>query len=245
MSERAIQTVVSWALCFMMHQVIHWPEEFDETLWPCAMEHAVTMWNHLPRARNGLSPEEPSLRIKEPRHDVILNARVWGCPICALDPRLQDGSKLPKWTKKSHLGMHLGTSSNHSSTVGWCLNLETGNMSPQCHVAHDELFTSVRSPDVNMTFDAESWSRLLTLGGESQLTDPHDVRGDTIPFHEFHDDFASADDDSSLAPPSTPPPPVPSVSEGDGEDMCDETGDDGDRSDDNDKEDGHAKRAAP
>ncbi len=47
-SKRAIQTVTSWALCFMMHQLIHWPEQFDETLWPFAMEHAVTIWNHLP-----------------------------------------------------------------------------------------------------------------------------------------------------------------------------------------------------
>ena len=37
-AERAIQTVMSWALCMMLHQLIHWPEMCDEALWPFALE---------------------------------------------------------------------------------------------------------------------------------------------------------------------------------------------------------------
>jgi hypothetical protein len=48
-----------------------------------------------------------------------------------LDPKLQDGKKLPKWTKKSCLGMYLGASSTHSSTVGQILNLKMGYVSPK------------------------------------------------------------------------------------------------------------------
>ena len=44
-----IKTVASWALSFLMHQMLHWPDQFDEALWPFALEHAATIWNHLPK----------------------------------------------------------------------------------------------------------------------------------------------------------------------------------------------------
>ena len=46
-AERGVKTVTSWALSFLMHQMLHWPDKFDEALWPFALEHAVTIWNHL------------------------------------------------------------------------------------------------------------------------------------------------------------------------------------------------------
>ena len=47
-AERNIQTIVPWALSMMLHQLLHWPDAFDEALWPLALEHAVHLWNHLP-----------------------------------------------------------------------------------------------------------------------------------------------------------------------------------------------------
>ena len=57
-AERNIQTIMSWALSMMSHQLLHWPDAFDEALWPFALEHAVYLWNHLPKSRSGLSPHE-------------------------------------------------------------------------------------------------------------------------------------------------------------------------------------------
>ena len=195
-SERAIQTVTSWALCYMMHQLLHWPTAFQDDLWPFALDHAVNIWNHLPQTRDGLTPTELFTRTKCPRHNVILNSRVWGCPVYVLDPTLQDGKKLPKWTKKSHQGIYLGASPSHSTTVGGILNQETGHVSPQCHVVHDELFTSVQGEVTSDLFDEITWRKLLRLG-YSRTIDPTDEEGDVIPFHDFYDAFSDSDDDSS------------------------------------------------
>ena len=117
-AERALQTVTSWARAMMMHQLIHWPAQFDAALWPFALEHAVYIWNNLPATRSGLTPAELFAGIKLPSNDAISNARVWGCPVFVLDPKLQDGKKLPKWSKRALQGVYLGVSPHHSTTVG-------------------------------------------------------------------------------------------------------------------------------
>ena len=124
---------------------------------------------------------------------MIKRARVWGCPVWVLDPKLADGKSLPKWTKKSHLGMYLGTSAYHSTNVGKILNLRTGSITPQYHVVYDETFTSVQGKITDDLFDEKIWTRLITLGGLDQTLDPEDIRGDKVPFQEFYDDFVVDD----------------------------------------------------
>ncbi len=185
------------------------------------------MWNHPPRACSGLTPCELFTRSKVPRHDVILNARVWGCPICTLGLKSQDGDKPPKWTKKAHLGMHPGSSPVHSSTVGRHLNLESGHISPQCHVVCDEPFTTVNGELTDAVFDSDAWHNLSHLGGHTRCTDSTDVHGDIVPFHDFGRDFIGDADDGledddldhhevTVHDPSTssPPPLFSAVPEG-------------------------------
>ena len=101
-SKRAIQTVTYWARALMMHQLLHWPDQFDASLWPFALEHAVHIWNHMPRSEHGFSPLELFTGMKQPSgNKTLLDTRVWGCPAWVLDPTLQDGHKLPKWNKCS------------------------------------------------------------------------------------------------------------------------------------------------
>jgi hypothetical protein len=45
---------------------------------------------------------------------LLFHARVWGCPAYVLDPKLQDGKKLPKWTTRSRRGQFLGILNTHS-----------------------------------------------------------------------------------------------------------------------------------
>ena len=42
----------------MLHQLLHWPDAFDEALWPFALEHAVYLWNHPPKS---MGAEERSI----------------------------------------------------------------------------------------------------------------------------------------------------------------------------------------
>ena len=102
---------------------------------------------------------------------LITNSRVWGCPVYVLDPRRQDGSKLPKWTKKSRLAMYLGSSFEHASTVGCILHLTSGHVSPQYHVVYDEMFSTVQGHLTDGLFDRSAWNDLIDLKGHERLTD--------------------------------------------------------------------------
>ena len=94
-AERAIRTVQAMAQAMLLHVCSHWPDEFDPSLWPFALNYSVKIYNNLPsKVKNGLCPEEIFAGIilgcgplKQPH--------VFGCPCYALDPKLQDGKKIP------------------------------------------------------------------------------------------------------------------------------------------------------
>ena len=65
------------------------------------------------------------------------------CPVYALNNRLQQGGKLPKWNPRARLGINLGLSPRHARSVTLVLNLSTGLVSPQFHVIHDDFFETV------------------------------------------------------------------------------------------------------
>jgi Reverse transcriptase (RNA-dependent DNA polymerase) len=224
-AERALQTITKWARSAMLHQALHWPTEFLPDLWPFALEHAVHIWNHLPSHHSKLAPIELFTGVKLPEYKAISQARIWGCPVYVLDPSIQDGKKLPKWRARSRVGMYLGASNEHSSTVGRILNLTTRAISPQYHVVYDELFSSVETYAMNDDkFDPATWNELVQTGLERQV-DYEDitVEGEQprIPFQEMFDDFIAGnplagEDDSSDSgdsledpTPSTPRRPHP------------------------------------
>ena len=193
-AERTLKTVTTWARALMMHQLMHWPGEFSADLWPFAMNHAVHLWNSIPRSRNGLTPYELLTQTKQPNHDILKRTRVWGCPVYVLDPTLQDGKKLPKWKKRARLGMYVGNSPQHHNTVGLILNLDTRYVSPQYHVVYDERFTTVAGRLTRDVFDANEWNELLSLDCIENHLDPQDVRDNHVPYQEFYDEFAASTD---------------------------------------------------
>ena len=143
-AERAIQTVTSMARTMMIHCHLHWPDGFSPNLWPMALDYAVWIYNHVPREDSTLSPMELFTGVKE-HCSQLRRLRVWGCPSYVLDPRLQDGKKVPKWSPRARQGQFLGFSTQHSTTIGLIRNLTTNHISPQFHVVHDELFHTVHS----------------------------------------------------------------------------------------------------
>jgi hypothetical protein len=72
------------------------------------MEHAVYLWNNLPRKDTFLAPIELFTGQSLPDYDHLHRSHVWGCPVYVLDPKLQDGHKLPKWQPRSRRGMFVG-----------------------------------------------------------------------------------------------------------------------------------------
>ena len=101
-AENNIKTVVRRAQTMMIHAALRWPEAAEKELWPLAMDYAVWLHNHLPDQSTGLSPEEVWTNSKG-SHSVLQHAKVWGCPAYVLDPKLQNGQKLPKWQPRSRV----------------------------------------------------------------------------------------------------------------------------------------------
>ena len=178
-AERAIRTVVSWARTMMLHAVIHWPDQADLELWPFAVEHAVYLWNHLPKRDGQLAPIEIFSSTKFDSYEHLQRAKVFGCPVYVLEPTLQDGKKLPKWNPRSRRGQNLGISVDHSSTINRILNLKTGHISPQYHVVYDNLFTTVPNAESGGLFntdefDQATWERLVQSSLE-RYADPDET----------------------------------------------------------------------
>lgn len=206
-AERALQTITNWARTMMMHQLVHWPDQFDPSLWPFALEHAAHLWNNMPKQGQSFSPLEILSRMKQPGVSPLQQARVWGCPAYVLDPQLHDsGKKLPKWKPRSHLGMYLGVSPTHAPTVGRILNLRTGAITPQYHIMFDELFTTVLGHGTDLLFNADLWNGMLALDGLQNNLDPTDTEDENLPFQELYDDFVTdlrLDEVPDLAPSDT------------------------------------------
>ncbi len=185
-AERAIGTAGSWARTMLLHQILHWPEQANLSLWPFAFNHAVYLWNHLPKRNTRLSPIELFSGSLFDSYTHIQRLPVWGCPAYVLDPLLQDGKKIPKWYPRARRGLFLGRSSKHSSTIGLILNLRTGYITPQYHVVYDNLFETVpnvRHADVvpdQERFDPTHWNKLIETGYEQTWVPEYDQNGRLI-----------------------------------------------------------------
>jgi hypothetical protein len=59
-----------------------------------------------------------------------------------LNKEIQDGKKARKWIDRTRIGINLGPSPRHASSVALILNLKTGLVSPQFHCQYDDLFES-------------------------------------------------------------------------------------------------------
>jgi hypothetical protein len=55
----------------MLHAGIHWPEAAQLDLWPFAMQHAIWIWNHLPKKDMKLALIELFSGTKLDSHDYL------------------------------------------------------------------------------------------------------------------------------------------------------------------------------
>ena len=186
-AEANIGRVQRMARTMLLHVRLHWPDEFSADLWPFALDYAAYIYNHVPtKGKPGMpSPMEVFCGTKVGCRP-LRRLRVFGCPCYVLDPRLQDGKKIPKWEPRSRKGQFLGYSKEHATTIGMIRNIRTGHISPQFHVVFDEDFTTVTSES---TLDlTETWIELF-LNSREHFLDGHDenVNG---PLPDLDPDFA-------------------------------------------------------
>ena len=173
-SERHIKTISYLTRAILIHSALCWPQENDLELWAFAFSHAIYIWNNLPSSQDGLSPEEKWTGCKFQNYNHIRRLHPWGCPAYVLDPKLQDGKKLPKWSPRSRQGKFLGYSTEHATNVGLILNLKTKRISPQFHVLFDDFFQTVQGVDEHQEVDLQSfdWDSLVLRFGTDNSMDP-------------------------------------------------------------------------
>ena len=156
-AENAIKIIVHKARTMMFQSAICWPEHTELSLWPMAIQYAVHLYNHTPNPATSQAPIEIWTKSKS-SYSTLRQAQTWGCPAYVLEPRLQDGKKIPKWEPRSRRGQFLGYSPLHASTVGMIRNLRTNNISPQFHVVYDTHFETVHSDHKE---EPKVWEELL------------------------------------------------------------------------------------
>ena len=91
--ERAIGMVMAKARTIMIHAAVQWPDMVNASLWPMAIDYVVYHYNHMSQAVTGMM--SLILKTKVSRSH-FQDMHVWGCTYYVLEPKLQDGHKLPK-----------------------------------------------------------------------------------------------------------------------------------------------------
>ncbi len=99
-----------------------------------------------------------------------------------LEPKLQNGQKLPKWNRWSRLGQFLGYSDEHSSLVANIWHLKMGYVSPQYHVVFNDLFETVFSSSADNTLVDSICENLYGTSCEIYLTDEYDAHNNLMDY---------------------------------------------------------------
>ena len=163
-NKRGIQTVIQMACTMMIHSTRHSPQgTITAELWPMAIDHAVRMYNIMPREDSSMSTYELwSRSLFIPSKDIISTCHTRGAPTYVLEPKLYNGgSIILKWAPLSCCEFFLEFIHLHSNMVGIILNLHTQSISPQFHVFSDDMFTTAASAH-NEYIAPKIWMNIIT-----------------------------------------------------------------------------------
>ena len=152
------------------------------------------MHNVVPEVRSGKYPiarfSATDVR-PNPKH-----YQTFGCPAYVLDNALQAGQTIPKWTNRARVGIYLGQSRTHASSIGLILNTQTGLVSPQFHAKFDNLFETTNDPATKIS----RWQ--VATGFRTETVEPQAKRpANDIPLSAV----------GALPPPAPPIPVAPPV----------------------------------
>jgi hypothetical protein len=156
-AEKSIRDLREHARTSLLHALDKWPAAISVHLWPYALKHAATVHNCLP-TKEGRSPLERFSNIDVAPN--LKNFHTFGCPVFALENRLQAQQSVGSWASRARLGINLGPSPRHARSVSMVLNLNTGLVSPQFHVKHDEFFETIND---NNRHQRAAWLLLANL----------------------------------------------------------------------------------
>ena len=97
--------------------------------------------------------------------ETIINCHVCGCPTYVLVQKFHHpGVEISKCSPRSQRGIDMVLSKMNSTQIGLGINLFTGSISSQYHVAFDYMFSNVVS---SIASYLEVWIRLVTSSNSS------------------------------------------------------------------------------
>jgi hypothetical protein len=205
-AEKRIRDLQEQARKQLLHAKSRWPSAVELNLWPYALRNANELRNTLPDKEDGSSPIERFCQTNvSPK---IKHNHTFGCPVYALHNRLQAGGREPKWNPRARLGINLGPSPRHASSVSLVLNLQTGLVSPQYHLQFDDFFETVR-PSAGNPPTFSQWQVIAGLRPANRGKQPPEESGTSrqsvpmIPTADASPDETGTNEFPDLAP--TPP----------------------------------------
>ena len=158
-AEKRIRDLREKGRTILLHAISRWPHAITVNLWPYALRSANDQLNTIPFDINGTTRLEKFSNVNIQAR--MKDFHTWGCPVYALHNKLQsiNGGSVSKWNSRSRLGINLGLSPRHSRTVNLVLSLDTGLVSPQYHIKHDDFFETTRQAEVN-NYTSSKWQIL-------------------------------------------------------------------------------------
>ena len=158
-AEKKIRDLRATARKMLLHAMSRWSDTITINLWPYALRTACDQMNMIPKDIQGITRIEMFSGV--PVTTRLKNFNTWGCPVYALHSKLQGNiSGVPKWNPRARLGINLGFSPRHARTVSLVLNIDTGLVSPQFHVIHDNFFETLKPDLGNVHRKKSNWQYL-------------------------------------------------------------------------------------
>ena len=181
-----------------MIQAAHkWRSLHVPPLWPYAMRIANHALNNTPNMQNPkrLSPIQlfsSSVINNNPLKDSF----PFASPVYVLRKELQQNKPFHKWKDRAKLGAYLGPSPNHARSIALVLDLHTGLVSPQFHVAHDSSYETVKDDKSSHQWSQKAGFRhVINISNDMQKFDNKSSNKDTI-----DSDLRLMNDDSKAKP---------------------------------------------
>ena len=106
---QGLQEQVRMMLLFVVHK---WAKMHSMALCPYALRMANEVRNSMPFPNQELSPIVHFAQVAVPSK--LKHFHTFGCSTYVLDNKLQGRKVIQKWQTRSHLGIYLGPSPNHS-----------------------------------------------------------------------------------------------------------------------------------
>jgi hypothetical protein len=160
----------------LLHANARWPSAVNTNVWPYALRNTQCMRNSLSDSKDGTCPSEIFYGV-----EVAPNLKAnhtFGCPVYDLNSKLAYGKTIPKWDSMARVGLYVGQSPIHAINVSLVLSLDTGLMSPQFHMQHDDFFETV-SAKAGDPVILSHWQTLsgIRLDGKPEKVNPGNSRG--------------------------------------------------------------------